>query len=80
MQVIDPNDEAAAEVVQDTIDSYDVEDFDGCDDIHDVSSIDQQIEPVAVNDIANATDQCVLDETLSQVSVNLPDCKYRITS
>lgn len=80
MQVIDPNDEAAAEVVQDTIDSYDVEDFGGCDDIHDVSSIDQQIEPVAVNDIANATDQCVLDETLSQVSVNLPDCKYRITS
>ena len=80
MQVIDPNDEAAAEVVQDTIDSYDVEDFGGCDDIHDVSSIGQQTEPVAENDGAILIEQSVIDETSSQVPVNLPDCKYRIAS
>jgi len=80
VQIIDPNVEAAAEDVQNTIDSNDVEDFGGCDDIHDVSSISQQTEPVAENDGAILIEQSVIDEASTQIPVNLPDCRYRIIS
>ena len=80
VQVIDPDNEVNIAGVQDTVDSYDVEDFGGCDDIHDNTSIGESTEPVTENDAAISTDQFVVDEVSSQIPVSLPDCKYKIIS
>ena len=79
-QVIDPDNEVSIAGVQDTVDSYDVEDFGGCDDIHDNTSIGESTEPVVDDDVAVSTNQPVVNEVSSQVPVSLPGCKYRIIS
>ena len=80
MQIIDPNVEAAAEDVQNTIDSYDVEDFGGCDDIYDGVSIGESSEPVVDDDVVNSIKEILVDEAPLSVSASLPDCKYKINS
>ena len=80
MQVINPNNEVGTASLQGTVDSYDVEDFDGCDDINDSVSIGELTEPVADDDVAVSTIQPVANKVSSQVPVSLPNCKYRIIS
>ena len=80
MQVKDPNNEVGTADIQGAIDSYDVEDFGGGDDIYDGVSISESSEPVINDDVAVSTSQPVANEVSSEVPVSLPDCKYRIIS
>ena len=80
MQVIDPNNEVGTVGIQGAIDSYDVEDFGGCDDIYDGVSVGESSEPVVDDDVVNLTKEIFVDKASSSVSASLPDCKYRINS
>ena len=80
MQVIDPNNEVGTVGVQDTVDSYDVEDFGGCDDIYDGVSVGESSEPVVDDDVVNPIKEILVDEAPLSVSASLPDCKYKINS
>ena len=77
MQVIDPNNEVGTVGIQGAIDSYDVEDFGGCDDINDSVSIGESNQLVAGDDVAVSTNQPVADKVSSQIPVSLPNCRYR---
>ena len=80
MQVIDLNNEVGTADIQGAIDSYDVEDFGGCDDIYDGVSVGESSEPVVDDDVVNPIKEILVDEAPLSVSASLPDCKYKINS